>query len=120
MKKYDFYIIILILILGGLFYGIYGVNGSGSCAEIYVDGQLYKTVNLADDTKVIDIESFGGHNVLEVKSDGVKMISADCPGKVCVHTPKQNISGSIIACLPNRVLVKLTSGINSEVDVIAR
>ena len=58
--------------------------------------------------------------MLEVDADGAKMVSADCVSQTCVHTPKQTGPGGLIACLPHRVLVKLSGDFDGEgVDAIA-
>jgi len=121
MKKYDFYIIGLVLAVSLAFYtfGMRGGGGRGMTAEIYVDGMLYKSAALSEDEQTIEINSESGQNVLMVYADGIKMISADCPTQTCVHTPKQSISGGVIACLPNKVIVRLSGEHDSEVDVIA-
>ena len=44
---------------------------------------------------------------------------ADCPDKLCIHQGKISHTGETIACLPNRVTVRVISGAASNVDSIA-
>ena len=120
MKKYDFYIIIFMVITSaGFFFMNIPKSGSKMSAEIYVEGKLYKNVPLKNEEQKIEIETESGHNTLMVYSDGIKMIYADCPTGTCVHTAKQSLKNSVIACMPHKILVKLTGNDNSEVDIIA-
>ncbi|MDR2931659.1 MAG: NusG domain II-containing protein [Oscillospiraceae bacterium] len=47
------------------------------------------------------------------------MTDADCPSLDCVHAPAISSPGQVIACLPHRVLVRLTGGEEGEVDAVA-
>ena len=122
MKRYDFYIIAFILIVSGVFYAysLWGSSNKKMTVEIYVSGELYKSVPLSDNEQTLEINTQYGQNILKVCKDGIKVLSADCPTQTCVHTPKQSISGAVIACLPHKILIKLTGSNNSEVDIIAK
>ena len=123
MKKYD-YIIIGITLIIGIFALIFNNSYNKKFyhdlkAYIYVDGELYKTVLLADNIGDIEIKTAYGNNTLSVFHDGVKMVYADCNSQTCVKTHKLTTSGSVIACLPHRILVKLSGKGAEEVDIIA-
>jgi hypothetical protein len=130
MKRWDILLIIALLLVGGLLFalsrlgGFFEVQGGGSVvAEIYVDGALYQTERLTEPAREVTITTEWGVNVLEVGSGGVKMLSADCKSQACVHTARQYASGGVIACLPHKVLIKVSSDIHDkssgEVDAIA-
>jgi hypothetical protein len=96
-------------------------DGGGMRAEIYAAGRLTQTVPLTGESpRALAIAD--GKLVLAVGRDGVAVTYADCPNQVCVHTGKITAPGQIIACLPNRALVKLAggAGAETEVDVIAK
>jgi len=84
----------------------------GSYAQIYHDGTLTETVNINAVTEpfTITVESGSGNNVIKVEQGRIRMLAADCPDGTCVR--QGWISGGIfpIVCLPNRVVVTLTSG----------
>jgi len=81
---------------------VMGRSGSGKIAKIYIDGEVVEIVDLSVD-RVIEI---GDGNVAEVKNGEIRMISADCPDKICVSHGKAK-SNSPIICLPNRVVVSV-------------
>jgi hypothetical protein len=96
-------------------------NGGGLRAEIYAAGRLTQTVPLTGEgPRAVTLAD--GKLVLEAERDGVRVSYADCPNQVCVHTGKIAAPGQLIACLPNRALVKLAGGggAETEVDAVAR
>jgi hypothetical protein len=76
-------------------------------AEITVDGQVTETVPLAlDGTR----SPAGRPGVrISVRGGKVGFINSDCPDKICVHTGFLSIPGQLAVCLPNRVVVRVTS-----------
>ena len=80
--------------------------------NIYMNSQLYDTVDLSDVKSPYEIKL--PHNTLLVENDGVTMISADCPDKVCVKRGKMS-SGAPIICAPNSLYITF----EKEVDAVA-
>ena len=80
-------------------------------AEIYVDGELVRTVDLTEQKEVdrIRIETPYGYNVLEVGPGYVRMDEADCPHKTCTHMGRRTSDGIPIVCLPHRLVVRVRS-----------
>ena len=111
MKKFDVIIILIACLICIAAFKVSTLIGKDEAhpvrVEIYALGELYKTVYLTDVAQQIDIQTPHGHNILIVYPYGVKMLAADCPSQVCVHTPMQFSPGDTIACLPHKVLVKI-------------
>ncbi|OUM94587.1 MAG: hypothetical protein A9Z00_10395 [Thermobacillus sp. ZCTH02-B1] len=76
-------------------------------AEIYVDRELYRTVEPKGEPREIEIRTARGVNVLRVSEKGVQMIEADCPDKLCIAMGRIDAAGESIVCLPHRVWVKM-------------
>ncbi len=107
---------------GLLFWGMNTAGKpDGSMIEIYVAGELVRTLPAFPETpEELWIEGQPGQILLRTEPDGVSVISADCPSRDCVHTGKISAPGQMIACLPNRILIRLTGAGTSEVDAVAR
>ena len=125
MKKADVFLIIGLFLVGMIAFAWNAASSSRDLSapkvEIYVNGTIFQRPILpTNEVHRVEIETQYGTNVLLVSLDGVEMIAADCESQDCVHTPKQTVSGGTIACLPHRVLVKLSGNFSSEVDAIAR
>ena len=79
---------------------------------VKVDGTETARLPFDRDT-VYDI---GTGNVIEIKNGGVRMLSADCPDRICVRTGRITRAGQTIVCLPHRVTVTVTGGRNDGCD----
>ena len=80
-------------------------------AEIYVDGELIRTVDLSaqDEVRTIRIETPYGYNLVEIGPGYVRMADADCPHKTCTHMGKRTSDGIPIVCLPHRLVIRVRS-----------
>lgn len=67
----------------------------------------------ADDELICIDEEYNVYLLIE--SDGVSVISSDCPDKVCVGTGKITRAGQSIVCLPSHISVEL-KGSETELD----
>lgn len=57
----------------------------------------------------------GKTNTIEISDGTVRMIEADCPDKICMHTGSISNRGQAIVCLPNKVVISISGG-NSSTD----
>lgn len=80
-----------------------------ACAEIYIDGKLYQTLDLHID-RVLEIDTAYGHNTVTVKDGKLRITQADCPDGYCMdHRPKS--SGAPIVCLPHRLVIEFSDAL---------
>ena len=123
MKKKDFILIFIILIVIAVTFGINQLINAidGEKIEIYVDNKLYKTYDI-DDEDEIKIESNEGYNVVKIHDHGVEIDEASCPDKVCVHEGFITKPSESIVCLPNKVHIKIVSNqdYEEEEDIISK
>ena len=92
-----------------------GRNEPAAYAEVYLDGQLVKTVSLSENqTFVVD----GPYvNEIAVKDGTIAFTHSNCPGQDCVHSGSIHSTGRSLVCLPNRVEIRVVSG-GSDVDFV--
>ena len=90
----------------------------GAKAEIWLDGELVKTIDLGSLTEPVEIP-VGEGNVVQAEPGRVRMLSADCPDKLCVHMGWSDSAAKPIVCLPNGVTVVVT-GAGGERDAVLR
>ena len=81
-------------------------------AEIYLNGELLKTVSLSEECE-FTIDCGSGHNTVTVRGGTISVTEADCPDKVCVRMGA--ISGGTvpIVCLPHRLEIRVVNGADS-------
>nr|WP_307759933.1 NusG domain II-containing protein [uncultured Peptostreptococcus sp.] len=123
MKKKDIILIISVIIIAlGAILGNKILNsGKSDRVEIYVDNKLYKELPINEDKK-IEINNGKGKNTVYIHDNGVEMLHANCPDKVCVRTGFVKKTGEGIVCLPHRVNIKIVSDNKDkkEHDVIVK
>jgi len=81
-------------------------------AIVYVDGKVYQYIDLSKDG---NYDILDGDMTLQVKNGSLKVAHSNCPEQTCVHSSSISNEGGMIICLPNKVIIKVTS---KEVDVI--
>lgn len=114
LKKGDFLIILVVLILAFLW--LFTAK-AGDSAAIYVDGELYERVSLSKDNK-IEVKSKYGENTVVIKDGKVSITNSDCPGKDCEKGEISETSRSLV-CLPNRLTVIIEGDkAKNETDVV--
>lgn len=123
MKKKDILLIIgVIAIILVLFIVNETINSKESSrVEVYVDNQLYRTIDINDNVE-FKIKGEHGYNIVKVHDKGVEIVEASCPDKVCVHTGFIDKPSQSIICIPNKVSIKIKTNEknNSNEDIISQ
>ena len=88
---------------GGLFYAL---SPKPNYVSVKVNGEELCRLPLDTDTTY----QIADGNTIEIAGGKVRMIYANCPDKICMHTGEISESGQSIVCTPNRVVVAITGG----------
>ena len=85
-------------------------------AVIKKDGKVLHTIDLSEvkEPYTVDLST----NIVLVEQSGIRMLSADCPDKLCVKQGSLNRAPGAIICLPNGVTIEFSNG-KSDVDAVA-
>lgn len=92
---------------------------SGGYAVVVQEGKEIASYPLSEDISVTFQSSNGGYNTLVIKEGKADVTEADCPDKLCVNQNSISFNGETIVCLPNKLVVKIVSGEEADVDIIA-
>lgn len=76
-------------------------------AEISIDGETIRTLDLDENTELTIENPDGGFNHLIVENGQVFIDEASCPDKICIRQGRISAPGEMIVCLPNKVIVKI-------------
>ncbi len=85
-------------------------------AVVTVNGEIYGRYPLDTDREIV-IEQNGHMNTLEISDGAVRVKSADCPDRSCVHQGFITKGGEVIVCLPARLTVTLENA-EDQVDTV--
>lgn len=115
--KGDFLAIGLVAVLAVAVFACFlpGNSDSSGRAEIFLNGQKMKTVDLSKN-QIFSI-SDRYHNVIEVADGAISIAESDCPGQDCVHSGKISSSGRILVCLPNGLEIRISAA-EADVDFV--
>lgn len=121
-KKSDLIIALLVVITavtGFVFlYLRHGTDNTPAYAQIRVNTKLYEEIDLTAVDAPYELIIEGNIPVtLEVRSEGVRFVSSDCPDKLCIHQGLIKANESA-ACLPAGVSVTVKGQQKAEVDGI--
>ena len=121
LRKWDIILITAALLAAGVFLLCINVfSTAGEYAVVEVNGETVVQLSLAEDT-VYDIEIENEvTNTLKIENGEAKMISADCPDKICVKHRSISKNNESIICLPNKVIITIVSDAESDIDGVAK
>ena len=109
--KGDFILIVVIVLigLGVLVYNQIAApkSGPGTSVVVEIEGEVVSEFKLSADLAPQRIETTHGYNVLEIDGGQVRVVDADCPDRLCVHTGWRQHAGQVIVCLPHYFVVKI-------------
>ena len=81
----------------------------GMTAEIWLDGELVESIDLRSLTGPVEIPVGDGNTVL-AEPGRVRMLHADCPDQLCVRYGTLTRPGETMACVPEKIVVRLRGG----------
>lgn len=116
--KYDFLVIAAVLLIAGFFFGytlLTRTHGAG--VVVTYDGEEIMHRQLDEDA-TIEITEGGEKNTVVIKNGAVCVSYASCPDHICVNTGWIEYEGEMIVCLPNKIVVTIIGGEESEVDAV--
>lgn len=92
---------------------------TGSTILVTVDGEEYGTYSLLEEQTIV-IENGAAKNIIEIKDGKAYMLEASCPDQLCVDQNEISFDRESIICLPNKVVLTVTSDLESDTDIIVR
>jgi hypothetical protein len=107
--------ILLALSVASLFV-IRSIISSGDVAMVEVGGRPICRLDLTVDTRR-SVQGPLGETVVEVRGGRVRIAESPCPHQICVRTGWIERAGSMVVCLPNRVVVRVEG--KSGVDAVS-
>ena len=100
ISVFDFIAIFVILFLS-IFLFYKSANGEkGNKALIFKEDRIVKEVDL-NNNLIFEIENMK----IEVKNGKIRVLSSDCPNKICVKRGFISKKGESIICAPNKVMI---------------
>ena len=117
MKKNDWILVMVILVLAGIGFFIYTSYGrqNAGFVKVTVDGELFGTYSLEKEQEI----KINDTNYLIIRDGQADMIEADCPDQICVDHKTISKNKETIVCLPNKVIAEIVGGEDVENDAVS-
>lgn len=115
IKKSDIVLILVAVCVAAsclLLYMRFGRESAGKVV-VTVDGKVKGTYSLSDNTEV----QINDTNTFVIENREVKMKEANCPDQICVHHKAISKNKETIVCLPNKVVIEITTGTGEEAEM---
>ncbi|MCL2366813.1 MAG: NusG domain II-containing protein [Oscillospiraceae bacterium] len=123
MKSNKFWLILLcsILLLSALS-ALLIFESDRSLAHIYHDGIRIDTLDLNEISEMLTLTlTFeNGTNTIEAERGRIRMATADCPDRTCVHQGWISRGSLPIVCLPHRLVIRLDDNHKLDLDAVTR
>ncbi|HKM39446.1 MAG TPA: NusG domain II-containing protein [bacterium] len=89
---------------------------------IEVDGQEMRrgSLSVSELGEQYRIRGVVGYSLLEVGDNKIRMVESPCPDKICIGTGWISHPGESIICIPNRIIVRLVSGVDYHYDGLSQ
>ena len=118
MKKVVVVAVLLLAVsLIGLCY--FFLRTDGDTVVVTVDGIIFGEYSLQEE-RTVDIRQGDHFNILIIRDGKAHIESADCPDGICVDHKPIFRDGESIVCLPNRVVVTITTNDDdNDLDIVA-
>ena len=113
LGRHDWLIFAVLIIIAVIIYVIYNITAgrapsNGTVCVISSDGKIVQTVDLSEPDCEFTLPK--NPNIrFSVKNHAIAFVASDCPDKICVKTGYISRAGQTAACLPNRVIIRITS-----------
>jgi hypothetical protein len=106
LTRFDrFLVLVLALLVAGSFLFLLGRH-PGSRVIIETENRIVYTAPL-EEQRLFDVEGPLGVTRMQIENGAVRVLSSPCPQKICIGLGAARNSGDLLACVPNRILVRI-------------
>ena len=95
------------------------MTAPGQIVRIETDGTLFQSVSLFEN-RTIAVPGPLGKTLVEIRDGRARIVASPCANKLCVNAGSIALTGHIIACIPNKVVVRITGGPPAAYDAITQ
>ena len=114
----DKVLIVTLFILNSWFFMNWGVGFSeGSWVIVEVNQNEVARLPLATD-QTTNIKGLLGITAIEIKKSQVRIIRSPCKNKICIKSGYIRYADRIVACIPNRIVVRIIGETHRGIDAV--
>ncbi len=115
LKPFDYSMLVLsVLITAGL--SIYAYSARGERKVVAIQGENRSWVYPIEQDRIVDVPGPLGITEVVIRNGTARVISSPCKNKICISSGPISVPGTFVACLPNRVFVRIEGNKTDEID----
>jgi hypothetical protein len=95
---------------------VYTYGGRSGPTSVRIEAAGSEWLYPIDEDRDIAVAGPLGNTDVEIRDGAAKVLRSPCPHKICISMGEIQDSGEWIACLPNRVFVRIEGGREDELD----
>ena len=103
-----------LLVVGG--FSLYAYTGRSTGGDVVVEASGQQWIYPLGVNRTESVKGPLGDTIVVIKDGKAFVEDSPCPDKLCVHMPAISKPGQWIACLPNRVFVRVRGSSAEQVD----
>ena len=97
-------------------FSVYAYSGRTSSAEVVIEASGSQWIYPLSVDRQEAVRGPLGDTIVVIRSGKAFVQDSPCPDKLCVHMPAISRPGQWIACLPNKVFVRVRGTSGEQVD----
>ena len=110
-------VLISLLAIGG--FSLYAYAGRSGAGEAVIEASGSQWIYSLNSDRRETVTGPLGVTVIAIQGGRAMILDSPCPDKLCVHMPAVSKPGQWIACLPNRVFVRIRGTSGEKIDDIS-
>ena len=118
VKKADIVIVVCVLLIAAVAGAFFYFRGPGTRVVVTIGGEEYAEYDLSVD-RCVELHTQKGTNILVIEDGSARIVSADCPDKLCVSQGRISRDGQMLVCLPHELVVEVTAAVQ-ELDAVSQ
>lgn len=122
MKRNDWYLALIVIVIALFLWGArqFLITEAGTEITVTRAGQVIGVYSLAKDDTLSFVSENGDSNILIIQDKEARMSEADCPDGLCVKQGAISARGESIICLPHKLVIEVTKGMDAGVDAVVQ
>ncbi len=118
ITKNDIFLILFIGLIIASFFIFKNFLHKDLLAEVYFDGKLVESVNLSENEEKKIVTGENSSVVIVAENGKIYFQKSSCPDGVCVGSGELYKNGDFAACLPEKVIIKISGVKDKSPDAI--
>jgi hypothetical protein len=115
LRPFDCLAVLLSVAVVGAF-SVYAYAGKGRTGDVVIEAAGERWIYSLASNRREEVRGPLGTTTVVIRDGKAAVVDSPCPDKLCIHMPPVSRPGQWIACLPNRVFVRVRGTDGQQID----